>query len=117
MSEIFDAEIKLMDIVWENEPVSAKEVSVIAAGNIGWNKNTTYTVIKRLIEKGFISRGEPGFICTSLIKREDTQRAHTSALIEKLFKGSKKSFFAAFADEKLEKDEIEELKKLIERQG
>ncbi len=62
-NKIFDSEIKVMEIVWENEPITAKQVSVIAAQTIGWNKNTTYTVIKKLEAKGFIKRDEPNFVC------------------------------------------------------
>ena len=116
MNSIFDSELKLMEIVWAHEPISAKELSLFASEKMGWNKNTTYTVIKRLIEKQVLSREEPGFICRSLIKRTEVQKEQANSLIEKLFDGSKKNFFAAFADEKLDEDEIAELKKLIERQ-
>ena len=115
MEKLFDAEIRLMEIVWEREPVSAKEISVIAAEQLAWNKNTTYTVIKRLIEKEVLCREEPGFVCSSIIKKEEAQKAETKTLIEKLFGGSRKAFFAAFADEKLSPDEVEALKALIEK--
>ena len=115
MEKLFDAELRLMEIVWEREPISAKEISVIAAEQFDWNKNTTYTVIKRLVEKEVLRRGEPGFICSSIIKRDDVRKAETNTLIEKLFGGSKKAFFAAFADEKLSSDEVDALKALIEK--
>jgi predicted transcriptional regulator len=104
-----------MDIVWEHEPVSAKEISLIAADTIGWNKNTTYTIIKKLIEKNALKRTEPNFICTSLVKKEDVQKAETQNLIDKLYNGSKKAFFAAFIEENISDDELAELKKLIEK--
>ena len=115
MEKLFDAELRLMEVIWEQEPVSAKEICAIAAEQFDWNKNTTYTVIKRLIEKNILRRDEPGFICSSIIKKEDVQKNETNTLIEKLFDGSKKAFFAAFADEKLSDDEVAELKKLIEK--
>ena len=115
MEKLFDAELKLMEIIWESEPVSAKEISLMAANQFDWNKNTTYTVIKRLIEKEVLRRDEPGFVCSSIVKRNEVQRSETNTLIEKLFGGSKKAFFAAFADEKLAPDEIEALKTLIEK--
>ena len=115
MEKLFDAELRLMEVIWEQEPVSAKEISAIAAEQFDWNKNTTYTVIKRLIEKNILRRDEPGFICSSIIKKEDVQKNETNTLIEKLFDGSKKAFFAAFADENLSDDEVAELKKLIEK--
>ena len=117
MEKLFDAELRLMEIIWEREPISAKEISVIAAEQFDWNKNTTYTVIKRLIEKEVLRRDEPGFICSSIIKRYEVQKAETTTLIEKLFGGSKKAFFAAFADEELSSDEVEALKALIEKKG
>ena len=117
MEKLFDAELRLMEIIWECEPVSAKEISLIAAEQCDWNKNTTYTVIKRLIEKNVLSRGEPGFICSSNIKKNEIQKAETATLIEKLFGGSKKAFFAAFADEKLSSEDVEALKSLIEKKG
>ena len=115
MEKLFDAEFRLMEIIWEFEPISAKEISLIAAERFGWNKNTTYTVIKRLIEKEVLRRGEPGFVCSSAVKRDEVQKAETNALIEKLFGGSKKAFFAAFADEKLSTDEADALRTLIEK--
>lgn len=114
--KVFDSELKIMDIVWEKEPVSAKDISVIAAGKIGWNKNTTYTIIKKLIEKGFIRRDEPNFICTSLIKKEDVQVAETRSLIDRLYNGSRKAFFAAFLnDTGLTDKEMEEIREMIEK--
>jgi len=113
--KLFDSELKIMDIVWEIEPVSAREISLIAADTIGWNKNTTYTIIKKLIDKNVIERSEPNFICTSIIKKSDVQKVETQNLIDKLYNGSKKMFFAAFIDDDISDDELEELKKLIEK--
>jgi BlaI family transcriptional regulator, penicillinase repressor len=113
--KLYDSELKIMDIVWEKEPVLAKEISLIAADTIGWNKNTTYTIIKKLIEKNAIVRTEPNFVCTSLIKKEDVQKAETMNLIDKLYNGSKKAFFAAFIEENISEDELAELRKLIEK--
>ena len=104
-----------MDIVWDKEPVSAKEITLIAAETIGWNKNTIYTIIKKLIEKNAIERTEPNFICTSLVKKEDVRKAETQSLIDKLYNGSKKAFFAAFIENDISDDELEVLKKLIEK--
>lgn len=117
MEKLFDAELRLMEVIWKCEPISAKEISLIAAEKFEWNKNTTYTVIKRLIEKEVLHRDEPGFMCSSIVKRDEVQKAETNTLIEKLFGGSKKAFFAAFADEKLSTDEVEALKALIEKKG
>lgn len=113
--KLFDSELKIMDLVWEKEPITAKELSILAADIIGWNKNTTYTIIKKLIEKNAILRNEPNFVCTSLIKKEEVQKAETRSLIDKLYNGSKKAFFAAFIEEGITEEEFSELKKLIEK--
>lgn len=117
MSEkLFDSEIKVMEIIWEKGPLSAKEISLIAADTIGWNKNTTYTVIKKLEAKGFIRRDEPGFICTPLVSREQMQKQETESLINKFFGGSKKALFSALIDkEDLTDEQAEELQRLIDK--
>ena len=114
--KVFDSEIKLMEIIWEHEPVSAKEVSLLADKEIGWNKNTTYTVIKKLIDKGYVKREEPGFICTSLISKDEVQKSEAKGLVDKLFARSKKALFSALLeDEELTDDEINELRDLIDK--
>ena len=113
--KVFDSEIKLMEIIWGHEPISAKEVSLLADKEIGWNKNTTYTVIKKLIDKGYVKREEPGFICTSLISKDEVQKSEAKGLVDKLFAGSKKALFSALLeDEELTDDEINELRDLID---
>jgi predicted transcriptional regulator len=113
--KLFDSELKIMAILWREGKTTAKQISLIAAAEIGWNKNTTYTVIKKLIDKNAICREDPGFICTPLISRGEIQRDETERLIDKLWGGSKKAFFAAFIDEQLSEDERAELKALIEK--
>ncbi|MBR2279559.1 MAG: BlaI/MecI/CopY family transcriptional regulator [Ruminococcus sp.] len=104
-----------MELLWENEPVSAKELSLLADERIGWNKNTTYTVIKKLISKGAVKREEPKFICSSLINREDVRKQETKSLLDKLFNGSKKALFSALIDdENLTKEDIDEMKRMLE---
>ena len=104
-----------MELLWENEPVSAKELSLLADERIGWNKNTTYTVIKKLISKGAVKREEPKFICSSLINREDVRKQETKSLLNKLFNGSKKALFSALIDdENLTKEDIDGMKRMLE---
>lgn len=113
---LFDSEWKLMELIWEHAPIRAKDVSVLAAETLHWNKNTTYTVLKKLVDKGVLRRDEPNFICTPLIQQKDVQKAETNLLIDKLYHGSRKAFFAAFLDdEHLSNEEIEQLRQLIER--
>lgn len=113
--KLFDSEAKVMEIIWAKSPVSAKEISLIAAEKIGWNKNTTYTVIKKLEAKGFIRREEPGFICIPLVSQNQMQKAEAASLVKKVFGGSRRALFSALLeDEPLSEEEINELRKLID---
>ncbi len=114
--KLFDSEAKVMDIIWANSPISAKEISLIAAETIGWNKNTTYTVIKKLEAKGFIHRQEPGFMCTPLVSQSQMQKVEAFSLVKKVFGGSRQALFSALLeDEPLTEAEIHELRKLIDK--
>ena len=113
--KLFDSEAKVMEIIWTEAPISAKDMSLIAAETIGWNKNTTYTVIKKLEAKGFIKREDPGFICTPLISQNQMQKVEVTSLVKKVFGGSRKALFSALLeDEPLSDEEINELRKLID---
>lgn len=114
--KLFDAELRLMEIVWEKAPVTAKEISLIAAEQIGWNKNTTYTVLKKLVEKKAVLRSEPNFLCTPMITREQVGTAETRKLIDRLYDGSSRAFLASFLQkEKLSAAELNELKDIIDK--
>lgn len=116
MQKLFDSEFKVMELIWDREPISAKELSLLAADRIGWNKNTTYTVIKKLHVKGYIRRDDPGFICTALLSKEDVRRAETKSLTDRLFGGSKKALFSALLDdEELTDEDLRELREMIEK--
>ena len=94
--KLFDSELKVMEVLWEQGPKTAKEVVDVLSARIGWNKNTTYTVIKKCIEKGAIERGEPGFLCTPLVTKDEVARSETEQLIDKMFGGSSELFFSSF---------------------
>lgn len=113
--KLFDSEAKVMEIIWDKSPISAKDISLIATETIGWNKNTTYTIIKKLEAKGFIRREDPGFICTPLVLQNQVQKAEVTSLVNKMFGGSRKALFSALLeDEALSEEEINELRKLID---
>ena len=113
--KLFESEAKVMEIIWAKAPISAKDISLIAAETIGWNKNTTYTVVKKLEAKGFIKRQDPGFICTPLISQNQMQKVEAVSLVKKVFGGSRKALFSALLeDEPLSDEEINELRKLID---
>lgn len=83
--------------------------------SIGWNKNTTYATIKTCIEKGFIQREEPHYLCSARINKSDVQKGATIELIDKLYDGSKDHLFAALINKNsLTEREIQELLALVE---
>lgn len=108
--KLFDSELKIMDVLWKEGPATAKRISDILNAEIGWNRNTTYTLIKRCIEKGAIERSEPGFVCRALIPKEEVQEAETNELINKIYDGSVDKLFAALLGrKKLSSEQIEKL--------
>jgi len=113
--KLFEGELKLMGLLWEHEGATAKELSILAADKIGWNKNTTYTVIKKLVAKGVIKRDEPGFICYSLVRREEAGREEANAVLRSFFGGSLKAMFSSFmAEGALSDEEAGELRRMID---
>ena len=114
--KIFDAEYKFLDIIWEIEPVNSTQLVKICLDKLGWKKATTYTVLRKLCERGIL-KNENATV-TSLIKREQVQKHESEALLDKAFDGSLPVFLAAFLkDKKISKEEYEELKKMIEEAG
>ncbi len=112
--KLFDSELRVMEVLWKEGDLAAGQLAKILKDEIGWNRNTTYTVIKKCVEKGAIERREPNFICSPLVSKEQVQNYETEELIGKMFDGSKEKFFAAFLDgKKLSKEEIESLKQMI----
>ncbi len=109
-----DSEIKVMNVIWREQPVQAKRVAEILKEETGWNANTTYTLIRRCVEKGAVERSEPGFTCRALIAREDVQREETERLIDKIFDGSADKLFAALLGRKrLSPEKISQLREMI----
>ena len=114
--KLFDSERKVMEVLWEADaPVTAKEIAARLSGTVGWNKNTTYTVIKKCVEKGAIERRELNFQCYALICREEAQTAAAEELVEKVFDGSASLLFASLLNgKKLSREEIQRLRKLVD---
>lgn len=111
--KLFDAEFKFVSLVWENEPINSTELVSLCLEKLGWKKSTTYTVLRKLCERGILSNQNA--VVTSIIKREEAQKHESEALIEKTFAGSLPQFLTAFLDNrKLTVKEAEELKKIIE---
>lgn len=113
--KLFDSELKIMDVLWKEGDTTAKHISDVLKEDIGWNMNTTYTLIKRCIKKGAIERSEPNFMCHALIPKEEVQEAETNELINKIYDGSADKLFAALLGrKKLSKDQIDKLRKIVD---
>lgn len=112
--KLFDSELKVMDVIWKEGDIPAKRVAEVLTKELGWNKNTTYTLIKRCIKKGAIERSEPNFMCHALIPKEEVQEAETDELINKVYDGSVDKLFSALLGRKrLSAEQIEKLKKIV----
>ncbi len=106
-------ESKFAAIIWEREPLSSNELVRLSLQELGWKKSTTYTVLKRLCDKG-IFQNEKGTV-TSLISRDEFYSLQSEKFVEENFKGSLPAFLAAFtAKKKLTKSEVEQLRKMVE---
>jgi len=113
--KLFDSEWKIMEVLWEENDLPAKEVSIRMQERTGWNKNTTYTVLKKCVDKGAIERREPNFVCHAQVTRRQAQQAETDALLDKVFGGSAQMLFASLLGSKrLSVDEISELRRMVE---
>ena len=112
--KLFDGELKVMDVLWKEGDMPAKQISNILNETTGWNMNTTYTVIKKCIAKGAIERREPKFVCHALISKDEVQAAETEELIHKLFDSSPDLLFASLlGHQKLSKAQIENLRRMV----
>lgn len=110
---LFDAEHKFMDIVWNNEPINSTELCKICNRKLGWKKSTTYTMIKKLSDRGILENRNA--TVRSLVKREQVQQYEIEALLERSFGNSIPAFITAFLDSKiLSQKEIDEIKRIIE---
>ena len=113
--KLFDAELKVMGVLWDEGDHPARYIAEVLTGRYGWNINTTYTLIKRCIKKGAIERSEPNFICHALIAKEEVQEAETNELIDKIYGGSADKLFAALLSrKKLSAEQIDKLRQIVE---
>ena len=114
--KIFESEYRFCLILWENEPISCSDIAKICKEKLEWSRTTTYTVIKRLEERGVLARD--GSEIRSLVSKDEAQRAELDEVFEKRFEGSVPAFIAAFAKmQKLSDDEIAEIESIINNGG
>lgn len=115
---LHEGELNVMELLWSNKALAAKDISKIIKEYIGWEKNTTYTVIKRLIDKGAITREDPGFICRANVTKRKIQEIETKALLDQMYNGSLENFMNSYlANQKLTGTEIAELQRIISMNG
>lgn len=114
---LHEGELNVMELLWSNDVLAAKDIAKIIKEYIGWEKNTTYTVIKRLIDKGAILRQDPGFLCKAKVTKKDVQSIETNALLLKMYGGSLTSFITEYlAGCKLTTEQVIELQRVLNNQ-
>ena len=91
--KLSDSEMKFMNLIWDNAPINSTELVRIVEASLGWKKSTTYTVLRRLSQRGILKNENA--VVTSIISKEEAQVAEVSALMERTFEGSLPAFIAA----------------------
>lgn len=111
--KLCESEYRFASIVWENEPLGSGELVKLCGQELGWKKSTTYTVLKKLCDRGIFQNENA--VVTSLIKQEQVQKYESEQFIDRTFRGSLPRFITAFMnDKKLSRQEADELKRLID---
>lgn len=114
MVKINDSEMRFMSLIWEREPVNSTELTRLAMERLGWKKSTTYTVLRRLCDRGVVNNENA--VVTALVGRSQVRQSESTHLIDKVYDGSLKLFLASFLERgKLTEAEALELKALIDR--
>ena len=112
--KIFEQEYKFCLILWEHEPITMAELAALCTEQLSWKRTTTYTVIKRLCDRGVLKNEDS--VITSLISKEEAQAAEIDGLMEEKFEGSLPAFFAAFTKrQKISEKDLDELQAMIDR--
>lgn len=112
--KIFEKEYRFCLILWEHEPISRADLAKLCEELLGWKTTTTYTVVKRLCDRGVLMNDNS--IITSLITKEEAQSAEIDGFVEEKFEGSLPAFLAAFTrKQKLSDRDLDELQKMIDR--
>ena len=112
--KVFESEYRFCLILWENEPVKSSKLVELCKEQLGWKPTTTYTVIKRLSERGVLKNENT--MVTSLVSKEQVQAAELNEMVEKTFEGSLPAFIAAFTKyQKISDAEIDAVQQMIDR--
>ena len=114
--KIFESEYRFCLILWENEPISSGKLVELCKEGLGWSKATTYTVIRRLSERGVLKNENT--IVTSLISKEEAQKSRLEEMVAETFEGSLPAFIAAFSrNRKLKAEDVAQLQAMIDAYG
>ena len=112
--KIFESEYRFCLLLWEHEPIKSMDLAKLCKEKLDWSKTTTYTVMKRLSERGVIKNENA--VVTSIISKEEAQLSELDELMDKKFEGSLPAFIAAFGRrQELTDEEIEEIRRIIAR--
>lgn len=112
--KIFESEYRFCLLLWENEPVNSTKLVELCKEQLGWSKATTYTVIRRLSERGVVKNENT--IVSTLISKEEAQKSRLEEMVEETFEGSVPAFIAAFSkSKKLTKKDVDQLQMLIDQ--
>lgn len=112
--KVFESEYRFCLILWENEPVKSSKLVELCKKQLGWKPTTTYTVIKRLSERGVLKNENT--VVTSLVSKDQVQAAELNEMVEKTFEGSLPAFIAAFTKhQKISDTEIDAVQQMIDR--
>ena len=112
--KVFESEYRFCLILWENEPVKSSRLVELCKEQLGWKPTTTYTVIKRLSERGVLKNENT--VVSSLVSKDEAQAAEISEMVEKTFEGSLPAFIAAFTKhQKLSREELDSVQEMIDR--
>ena len=112
--KVFESEYRFCLILWEHEPIKSSELVNLCKEQLGWKPTTTYTVIKRLSERGVLKNENT--IVSSLVSKDEVQASEINEMVEKTFEGSLPAFIAAFTKhQKISEKEIDEVQKMIDR--
>lgn len=110
--KIFESEYRFCLLLWDSEPINSTKLAALCKEQLGWSKATTYTVIRRLAERGVVKNENT--IVTTLISKEEAQKSRLEEMVEETFEGSMPAFIAAFSKtKKLTRQEVDQLKALI----
>ncbi len=115
--ELQPSELKVMHVIWTSAPIKASEIAARLAPETGWSKNTIYTLLTRAVNKGFVQRTDPGFICSPLISREEVQRHENHTFLERLYNGSAKQLFARMiGDHAFSPEDLADIRAMIDQE-